>query len=245
MANEQDLDSKLSELYDDKSKREQAITKAFESFNNGTYSRNDYIIERIHLLHNHMKLQRLLYAREVAADKNRRNMEIRKKTGLDTYTGLEGIIKSLDKEIEMYRKTEDRQLNRQGTPENNKIHWKDLFEGKDFKFDDQQEFDQEFSSLALNRAINGPQKVLAAAYLMGRANPTYLSAAIFGEQSENTELSDIKSQYDDILAEEQLDIDQDSEASKLGNRVSRKHDKEELEKKAAWAIINKRLKESV
>jgi hypothetical protein len=60
---ESDLSKKLDELYEDKQKREQAIAKAYESFNNGTYSRNDYIIERIHLLHNHMKLQRLLYAK--------------------------------------------------------------------------------------------------------------------------------------------------------------------------------------
>jgi len=56
--------------------------------------------------------------------------------------------------------------------------------------------------LALNRAINGPQKVLAGAYLMGYANPTSLSAAVFGESSENNILSDIKKQYEDILAEE-------------------------------------------
>jgi hypothetical protein len=88
-----------------------------------------------------MKLQRLLYARDVAADKNRRNAEMRKKTGLDTYTGLEGIVDALDKEIERYRKIEDQQLNKKGTPEDQKLHWADFFKDKKFEFDDQQEFD--------------------------------------------------------------------------------------------------------
>ena len=242
---ERDLNSKLNELYNDKQKREKAISAAFAMYNNGTYSLNDYIIERIHLLHNHQKLQRLQYARDVAADKHRRNMEIRKRTGLDTYTGLEGIVKALDKEIEHYRKIEDKQLNAPNTPKEQKLTWADLFFNKDFKFDDQQEFDQEFSTLALNKAINGPQRILAAAYLMGYSNPISLHDAIFGEESTSDELNDIKDQYSQILAEEQLDYDQDTEVRRRGNSKVRQHDKRILEKEAAWTIIKKRLDENL
>lgn len=242
---ERDLDSKLYELYNDKQKREQAISKAFESYNNGTYSVNDYIIERIHLLHNHQKLQRLQYARDVAADKNRRNMEIRKHTGLDTYTGLEGIVEALDREIEHYKKIEDRQLNGTNTSLKQKLTWADLFKGKDFKFDDQQEFDQEFSTLALNRAINGPQRVLAAAYLVGYSNPISLHDAVFGEQSTSDALADIKKQYEELSAKEQLNYDQDSDVASIGDIATIQHDKQQLTKKAAWAIIKKRLDENL
>lgn len=239
------LDSKLRELYEDKQKREDAISKAFELYNNGTYSLNDYVIERIHLLHNHMNLQRLQYARDVAADKHRRNMEIRKRTGLDTYTGLEGIVRALDEEIKHYKKVEDRQLNRKDTPENQKLTWADLFKGKDFRFDDQQEFDQEFSTLALNRAINGPQRILAAAYLIGRGNPVSLHDAIFGEQSNQDVLAGIKSQYTQILSEEEAAYDQESDTKSLNNEATRRHDKDKLEKQAAWTIIENRLKENL
>jgi hypothetical protein len=49
---------------------------------------------------------------------------------------LEGIIDALNKEIEHYHKVEDKQLNRKGTPENQKLHWADFFKDKNFEFDD-------------------------------------------------------------------------------------------------------------
>ena len=239
------LEKKLREIYDDKEKRAKAISSAFEKYNNGTYSERDYIIERIHLLHLHQRLQRLKYAREVAADKHRRNQEIRRSTGLDTYTGLEGIIKALDKEIEYYEKTQDRQLNGPNIPQNQKITWADLFKDKNYVFDDQQDFDQEFSTLQLNRAILGPQNILASAYLMGYTKPQSLRDAIFGNKGENEELDDIVTQYEDILAVENAEIDQETEVESLSKKVSRAEDKKELEKKAAWSIIKKRLDENL
>lgn len=242
---ERDVDAKVRELYNDKTQRAKAINEAYNAYHNGTYSLNDYVIERIHLLHNHQRLQRLQYAREVAADKHRRNTEIRRRTGLDTYTGLEGIIKSLDKEIEHYRKIEDRQLNRPGTPQDQKITWADLFKNKDYKFDDQQEYDQEFSTLMLNRAINGPQHVLAAAYLMGYANPNSLHDAVFGENASENELTSIRDQYNQLVAEENAEFDQESEVQNVGKSAAREVDRKELSKKAAWAIIKKRLDENL
>lgn len=242
---DRELDRGLREIYTDKQKRQDAIDSAYESYGNGTYSLNDYVIERIHLLHNHQRLQRLQYARDVAADKHRRNMEIRKRSGLDTYTGLEGIIKALDKEIEYYKSIENKQLNRPGVPENERITWADLFKGKDYKFDDQQEYDQEFSTLMLNKAIYGPQRILAAAYLMGYSNPISLRNAIFGEDSSENELSDIINQYNQITAEENAEFDQDTEISNIGKAAARLADKKELEKKAAWTIIKKRLDENL
>lgn len=242
---ESELDEKLRELYNDKNKRQQAIDFAYESFNNGTYSLDDYVTERIHLLHLHQRLQRLKYARDVAADKHRRNQEIRKYSGLDTYTGLEGIIKSLDKEIEHYEKIEYNQLNKKGTPQDQKLTWEMLFKDKDYKFDDQQEFDQEFSTLMLNRAINGPQKILAAAYMRGYANPISLKNALFGFDDESNDLTDIVAQYNSILAEEKEEINQDSEATSLTKKASKTADKQALSKKAAWTIIKKRLDEKL
>ena len=245
VVNEYDLNNKLREIYNDKNKRQKAINAAFDTFDNGTYSMNDYVIERIHLLHNHQKLQRLIYARQVAADKARRNAEIRKQTGLDTYTGLDGIVKALDEEIAYYKKIENRQLNSRNTPEDQKLTWADLFRNKNYKFDDQQEYDQEFSTLALNRAINGPQRVLAAAYLMGYSNPQQLSDAIFGEDTESNVLNDIVEEYNKLVAEDKLDVDQDTEVQSLSKVEARRHDKEQLSKKAAWRIIKKRLDENL
>lgn len=242
---ESEINSKLRELYDNKDSRRKAIEEAFKSYNNGTYSLNDYVIERIHLLHNHQKLMRLQYARDVAADKHRRNMEIRKRTGLDTYTGLEGIVKALDDQIARYKKIENSQLNKKDTPENQRITWADLFKDKNFKFDDQQEYDQEFSTLALNRAIHGPQKILASAYMMGYSNPVSLYNAVYGDATEENDLSNIRDQYNQILAEEQVDLDQEADVTSIGKAKTRTHDKRELQKKASWAIIKKRLDENL
>lgn len=234
---ESQLDQKLRDIYNNKEERRKAIDEAYKYFNNGTYNMRDYIIERLHLLHQHNRFQRLLYARQVAADKNRRNMEIRKQTGLDTYTGLEGIIKALDREIEQYKKLQSRQLGN--------LTWEALFRGKDFKFDDQQEYDQEFSTLMLNKAILGPQRVLAAAYLLGYANPISLSNAFFGDQEIPDSYKSIIDQYNQLVAEENAQLDPESSAQKLMNKEALRHDKKELSKKAAWDIINRRLQENL
>ena len=172
-------------------------------------------------------------------------MEIRKATGLDTDTRLEGIIKSLDKEIEYYRKMENKQLNRPNTPEDQRITWADLFKGKDYKFDDQQEYDQLFSTMALNKAILGPQRVLAGAYLMGYSNPNSLRSAIFGESSNSDILDDVIDEYNKILAESNIDYDLESDVTSISEKLARQKDKREIEKKAAWKIINNRLNETL
>ena len=81
--------------------------------------------------------------------------------------------------------------------------------------------------------------------MVGYANPISLHDAIFGTQSEQDDLQDIIEQYNQILSEERLEFDQESEVQRIGSVVTRQHDKRELEKQAAWIIIKKRLDEKL
>lgn len=241
VAFENELDRKLEEIYNDEKLRYEAINHAYKIYDDGTYSERNYVTERIHLLHFHNEYQRLKHALQIAKDQRQRLIELRKSSGLDTESSLEGIIGVLESQVKKYEQEQDKQFGNKNKPDGEKITWFELFKDKDYKFDDQQEFDQIFSTLQLNQAILQPQRILAQAYLQGKYNPIELSEAIYGETTDSNILSDIVRQYRDITAIDQAELDPDTKISNVTNREARNRDKQQLSKQAAWAIIKDRL----
>lgn len=238
------LDDELSARFRDKDSRRQTLEDAYSRYNDGIYAVDDYVLERVRALHLHNKMLRLRYAKDVAENQAERLRVIRGITGLDTTTDLEGIVDQLNQQLDIARRIEDRTLNGPNTPKEEKLMYGDFFKDKKYEFDDQQDYDQTFSSLLLSSAMTKPLESLANAYIMnGESTPTSLREAIYGKESTDDILKQAVSDYKDVLSEESA-LGEDGSARVLSNaaRLESRAKKLRISNEAAWKVILDRAK---
>ena len=191
-----EINDYINKAYNQEDLLNEAVDFAYNSYNNGDYSLEDFARDRLNTYHRFHILSRLKYARDVAKDRDKLLKYVQSFTGLDVdTTQLEGIVDWLESEVKRLEKEEDSILNKGVDKTSTKRTWQSLIGQRDPTFDDQEDFDKLVSNAFINQAIYRQQDVIASAYATGEADPISLRNAIFGKNSTNNALSKVVKAY--------------------------------------------------
>lgn len=245
-ANKDQIKSILNEAWNNKEEKNRIIDKAEDLHRDGSSSESQYILSQIHGFQFFTKLQQVRKAYEVSKDKAERLKKFRALTGVDVdVRRLDGIVDMLKKQLDQLEEREDIFINGRGKNRSkDKLTLNDVYGDLGLQFDDQEKYEKEIMSIAINQAAIIPQMQIANLYRNGTTNDiTGLSKAIYGDDAKDSifkeELDEyLKKQAESISAD---DLNGDVTAlNKEANRI----DRQRLSKKAAWKVMMDRLERS-
>lgn len=221
----------LRERYED---RDDLLEEAYNISKETETQKQIYVRNHIALFNEASRMARTKYNKEMTENQEKLLTEIRRITGLDLDTRrLRGIKAALEKQIEQLKKYEKDVLTQNGKLETSIDSFAQYFKSAPIAFDDQEDYDRTYGEYSLLRALRNVHSVIASAYSNGKVNPESIEEALYNT-SEDNPISKIAAEYRKRKAETSSladeDVTQPFDALK-------KHDLEELSKKAAKAMI--------
>ena len=223
----QDRDALLEEAYD--------ISRETET------QKQIYVRNHIALFNEASRMARTKYNKEMTDNQEKLLTEIRRITGLDLDTRrLRGIKAALEKQIEQLKKYEKDVITSNGKLETSIETFSDYFKSAPIAFDDQEDYDRTYGEYSLLKALRNVHSVIASAYSTGKVNPELIEEALYNT-SEDNPISKISTEYRKRKAETSSLADED--VTKPFDPL-KKHDLEELSKKAAKAMILDQIRDT-
>ena len=221
----------LKSRYND---REDLLEQAYDISNEVQTQKQIYIRNHIALFNEASRLARTVYNKDMTDNQEKLLTEIQRITGLDLDTRrLRGIKAALEKQVEQLKKYEKDVLTQNGKLETSIESFSQYFKSAPIAFDDQEDYDRTYGEYSLLKAIRNVHSVIASAYSTGKVNPELIEEALYNT-SEDNPISKIAAEYRKRKAEQTSLADED--VTKPFDAL-KKHDLEELSKKAAKAMI--------
>ena len=189
---------------------------------------------------NMRQLEKIKGLRTLMQNKLERLKRFQKITGVDVSTDrLEGMVDALNNHIAQLEEREADEINGRKDANGKRqssFTYKDYFGDLNEEFDDEQNFSDIIEELALNKSIFGPQSTMAAMFMHISGNPEAIHDAIYGANSTEDDLYNLKKQY----TEKKADLNSKSE---LERSPVDEYDLEKLQEKAALNAIKAAIEE--